>query len=145
MVANAAAAKYVLTKEPPLPSKCVGCGKGSDGKMSFIDPGASEDYYGAILFCLDCAKEICTVIGYVSVELASKVAEENDDLKQRVETYKQKVEVLEDVVRVYGLGQFVLPDDPDAILASDEVEGSDDFRSSTTDKQPGSDEPGLFE
>jgi hypothetical protein len=145
MVANAAAAKYVLTVEPPLPSKCVGCGKSSDGKLQFVDPGASEDYYGAIVFCIDCAREICTLIGYVSVELSSRVAEENDGLKKQLETYKQKVEALEDVVRVYGLGQFVLPDEPGDVLATDEVKGSDDFIPGTTDSETGESESGLFE
>lgn len=145
MVANAAAAKYVLTTHPPLPSKCIGCGKGSDGKTQFIDTGVSEDYYGAIVFCIDCSREISTVIGYVSVELSSRVAEENDTLKKSLEESRQKVEALEDVVRVYGLGQFVLPDAPDSVLASDEVEGQDDSESGDKDSNTGKSEPGLFE
>lgn len=146
---NAEAAKYKLTTTPALPAKCIGCNNDAKGSNLFVDTTSSLDYYGAILFCVECAKEIANLLGFVSEDMVSKVTESSIELTQQLEIANQKVEALEDVVRAYGLGQFVIsgPDSDDTIdeetseqdeLPVTSVEGSGDSVSEDS-------KPGLFE
>lgn len=59
--------KYVLTKSPMLPAYCAGCRKSANGIVNFVDFQLDLDYYGAVVFCEDCAKEICGVLDMVPV------------------------------------------------------------------------------
>ena len=50
--------KFQLTNSPALPASCVACGRSqSNSNQQFVDFNASLDWYGAILFCVDCIKE----------------------------------------------------------------------------------------
>lgn len=106
--------KYKLTSTPVLPGRCVGCSKSATGKEQFLDTTCSVDYYGAIYFCLNCAKEIGRALGMDFVE---KVQEENSLLKAELDFNKQKVELadgimdsLRDIFVGYGIAADPAPD-----------------------------------
>src|SRR5688500_14099223 len=125
MSMNAAAAKYVLTKEPPLPSKCIGCGCNDNADRQFVDLTQSIDYYGAILLCQDCAKEIANLVGFINEDTLALKILEFESVAQELVQAKEKVEALENVVRAYGLGQFVIDSEPDSSedVSKDEESG----------------------
>lgn len=75
--------KYVVTKYPPLPSKCIGCGFSANGERDFIDFMASEDFYGAIVLCKYCYIEGAALFDLGPV--AEREARENVLLDEIVE------------------------------------------------------------
>lgn len=64
---NSATSKFQIIEFPPLPGKCANCGKGPGRGTRFIDWNLSEEFYGAIVFCFDCAREIARAIDYAPV------------------------------------------------------------------------------
>jgi hypothetical protein len=73
---NPAAEKVQVTERPmAAPAKCVVCGAVD---RPVVDFGMSLDFYGAILFCVDCMGSIAYAIGYApvaAVELREKDAQ----------------------------------------------------------------------
>lgn len=133
--------KYFITKEPALPAKCVGC---YNDKLELIDTTFSIDYYGAVLICSDCAKEMVSLIGFIDPERERKALELSNELTQELEIEKKKVEALEDVVRAYGLWQFTLTDESDSDLSTIKDEESSNSSEGSGDSGPEETEPGLF-
>lgn len=111
MTTSPAAAKYILTKEPPLPSTCSGCGKSADGKNKFVDFNLSIDYYGAIVFCYDCSREISNLIGFISERERDLALDELSEAVAENRALKEKIESLENVVRAY-LPESISVDSP---------------------------------
>lgn len=50
----------ISTGELPLPAICAGCGK-IEEPNGFVDTKLQFEYYGAVVFCCDCAFEMTTV------------------------------------------------------------------------------------
>lgn len=147
--------KYKLTTEPALPAKCVGCNNDVKATRPLVDTSASLDYYGAILLCADCVTEMAELIGLVPESELKKELQLGNELAVRLSEANTKVKALEDVVRAYGLGQFVITDvyasDSDAQSSDEKVGHSDkrDDRKADPDKGSGDSastepEPGLF-
>lgn len=105
-----ASEKYKLTSSPVLPGRCVGCGKSASGKEEFLDTACSVDYYGAIYFCLNCAKEIGRTLG---MDFVDEVQEENALLKAELDFNQQKVELADgimDSLRDIFVGYGIAPE-----------------------------------
>ena len=68
--------KTVLTKYPPLPSKCVICLRDSNGEIDFIDFQMSVDVYGAVVICVGCFVPVADLLGYVKREDLEEVNEQ---------------------------------------------------------------------
>ena len=101
MASNPAASKYVLTTDPALPQKCSGCGIPSKGYNQFVDFNLSLDYYGAVVFCIDCCKEIVHLIGYCSVAERDQALAEVDHYAEKLTDAYTQIKALEDVVSAY--------------------------------------------
>lgn len=56
--------KLTFTTNPALPCTCIVCSKPANGETQFLDFGASLDWYGAIIICIECAREVAQVIDY---------------------------------------------------------------------------------
>lgn len=91
-----------LTREPALPSKCINCNFSADGKREFLDTGASEDYYGAIVFCIDCCREMATSLGYITPYDRDDAVEKMTVAVQEAVLAKEKLKAWETIVNEYG-------------------------------------------
>lgn len=119
---NPASGKFILTRTPALPAKCAGCGNDAKGDKEFVDMNLSLDWYGAVVFCIDCASEISNLIGFVS---ANVIIEMDDDLHRALANNVEigrKLEALESVVSAYRFGGTVIDDQ----LSLDLVTGEDE-------------------
>lgn len=125
MASNPNASKYTITNEPALPQKCSGCGMAAKGYNSFVDFNLSLDYYGAVVFCIDCCKEIVTLIGYCSVAERDQALAEVDDYAQKLTDAYTQIKALEDVVSAY----FMRPGPEYNVVDSDD---SDEEREPTS-------------
>lgn len=119
--------KFKLTVQPALPSKCTGCGFDADGRKEFIDTTMSLDFYGAVLFCEDCVREMAATIGMVNPENELALGDTITQLTKENELLEQRVEALEGVVFTYRM--------PSVASASTASSGSDSFTITTTDDQ----------
>lgn len=79
--------KYSVTYAPPLPAKCAGCGADALGHNRFIDLTLSLDFYGAVLLCESCAKEMVGLIDFCPVA-------ERDDALHDLQSAQEKIEEL---------------------------------------------------
>lgn len=66
-MATRATSKIQFVLHPPLPGTCVVCNKSANGETRFLDFGAQLDFYGAILMCEDCGKELVDILDFVPV------------------------------------------------------------------------------
>lgn len=130
--------KYQFVEQPAAPAKCIACNNDVKPDEPLIDTTASLDYYGAILFCISCAKELATLIGFVDEDEINKEVELSNELAQRLAEEKKKVEALENVVSAYGNGRFTPTDEPDTDVPVDKKQKSGKQDSEDT-------EPRLFE
>lgn len=95
--------KYKLTVEPALPSKCTGCGFDADGRKEFLDTTASLDFYGAVLFCEDCVREMAATVGMVNPDNEIALSEALSQLTKENDLLEQRVEALEGVIFTYRM------------------------------------------
>lgn len=126
--------KYKLTVEPALPSKCTGCGFDADGRKEFLDTTMSLDFYGAVLFCEDCVREMAATVGMVPAEMSVSLEQEVEEANLAIARLEEKVESLERVVFTYRMPNPVTVSggsisDSVAIhqTNSDDVEGNSKF------------------
>lgn len=89
--------KTVLWPEP-LPRRCIACGRGSDGKIHFIDFGMSIDMWGAVLFCTDCYVEGAEAFGLIRPSTAALLKDTVKALVQEREELRNKVAEQENVI-----------------------------------------------
>lgn len=132
------ASKYQLTTTPPLPSSCVGCLKVAKGVEKFIDSGTSIDYFGSVVFCSDCIREMAMLLGMAPVAQTVEVVEMLSRAMEELNAEKQKVEVLERVVFTYGIDC----DTPDPEPSADVLVSEDE---QPREEVPKESEPGPFE
>lgn len=107
-------AKMSLTREPALPSKCINCGFSANGKKEFLDVGASEDYYGAIVFCIDCCREMAVSLGFITPYQRDQAIEQMEAAVADSVLAKEKLKAIENVIEQYGISNL------DDLLASAE-------------------------
>jgi hypothetical protein len=96
-------AKIQLTNDPPSPMLCTCCGKNANGKIPFVDFNASVDYYGAVVLCIDCAKEAAALVGFVPDKSTDKLKIDLEEAYLEIERLGQKLEVMENVVFTYRI------------------------------------------
>lgn len=101
------ASKYSLTYSPQaLPGSCRCCG--SAIKMPMIDMGYSEEFYGAVYYCMDCINEIVGILGYVSPEAYNEAVEALTEKNVQVlnlETELLKFQTIETLLKDSGYEQ----------------------------------------
>lgn len=95
-----------LTKEPALPSKCINCNFSADGKREFLDTGASEDFYGAIVFCIDCCREMAVSLGFITPIQRDDALSKMTVAIQEAVLVREKLEAWERVVEQYGFNNL---------------------------------------
>lgn len=54
--------KIQVVLNPPLPGTCVICNKSANGQVRFLDFNFNLDWYGAVLICESCAKEVVEIV-----------------------------------------------------------------------------------
>lgn len=68
--------KIQIIKFPELPGSCVVCFKSANGQTDFLDFGSSLEYYGVIVICEDCSREMLSVLNYVPKQELDDAAEQ---------------------------------------------------------------------
>jgi len=96
-------AKYQLTKDPAQPQKCAGCGVNANGQNEFVDFNLSLDYYGAVIFCMSCAKEIAATVGFVDPDTIETYGDVLDAARAANERLSGELELLKNVVFTFGI------------------------------------------
>lgn len=118
--------KLIVGRNLPHPAKCFSCGRTSKHENDvFVDFKRSIDFYGAVLYCIDCSQGMARTIEYGP--LAEKAVVEADlvgAITQRDYARSKMEEVFESVRNLLGdavadnLRASVSDDDTD--VASDE-------------------------
>lgn len=98
-----------LTSSPiALPGSCKGCGSGT--RFPFVDTTWSEEYHGAIYFCVDCVGSMADLFGFISPEKAAALKAEIETLSARVyelERDNRSLNYLQEAVNdVFTRGNF---------------------------------------
>lgn len=138
------ASKYILTTTPPLPSKCVGCGKDAKNDEPFVDLTNSLDYYGAVLICSECAHEIATeLLGLVSTDLVDEVTANLEIAEAFISAQTEKMKALERVVAAYAIA--VWDNDRNSSESSDQREERSDEDSGEGESETSGKKRRLFE
>lgn len=76
------AGRVQIVLDPALPSKCIVCDKGPGKGLKFVDFNVSLDWYGAVVFCIDCIKECITVAEHDPVsEIEAKLKAKEEELE----------------------------------------------------------------
>lgn len=106
--------KFVPAGLAPAPGTCMICGS---NQRDFIDWGREAEYYGAILFCVDCVKDITNVeqLGITTTEEIDKLNKHLVEMTHELKTlreYREKVRngvlfVLDDIGDSYPVGKSV--------------------------------------
>lgn len=86
--------KIQATLTPMLPATCVACRKSANGVTKFLDFQADVDYYGAIVICEDCAREMLDVLGFVPVALVESLRDRLEIQKIELNTVREENERL---------------------------------------------------
>ena len=111
-----------------LPGKCIACGS---ARTPLLDTGISIDFYGAVVFCIECAKEAARAIGYSEPPVAEEVTESpltQEEINDHHVSISAAIDMLSDVRdRFYSLSNFV--EDPE----SETSESATDNRTSKQD------------
>ena len=96
-------AKFQLTKAPAQPQSCAACGVSAKGYNEFVDFNLSLDFYGAVIFCTDCAKEIAATVGFVDPDTIETFEDVLDDARAANERQAAELELLKNVVFTFGI------------------------------------------
>ncbi len=115
--------KYTLTTTPALPATCAGCRRSANGIIQFVDFNLSLDYFGAVVFCEDCAKEILGVFDYVPVAKLEVLNEKNHQLREALAIERANVNQLKSAV------DAIVSIRPDISGALSSNEGTDEVSS----------------
>lgn len=116
----ATVSKIKVVKHPALPATCAVCYRSADGVVDFLDWQLSLDYYGAVLVCEDCAREMLVVLGFAPV---AEVTSRNEQIENL--TIRNR-ELVEENERVRAALNSILAVRPDLRSDSD---GNDDLDS----------------
>lgn len=111
--------KIQVVFHPALPATCAVCRKSADGNTRFMDFQADLDYYGAILLCEDCAKEMLTLLKFVPVTEVEERNAQIEFLHTRVQETQAENERLNSALDAI---LRVRPDLSDAVHQSDSVD-----------------------
>lgn len=55
----------------PAPGKCKLCG--SVSKELYLDTGSHEEFYGAVLYCVQCMAHMASLLGFISGDKANEL------------------------------------------------------------------------
>ena len=96
--------KLIVGMNLPHPAKCFSCGRTSKHENDvFVDFRRTIDFYGAILFCIDCSQEMARTIEYDP--LAEKALVEAELVEAQafaVSMHEKMEEVLTSVENLLG-------------------------------------------
>lgn len=116
--------KIQVVKHPPLPATCAVCNRSANGNVDFLDWNLSLDYYGAVLLCEDCAREMVSILGFAPVAEVENRNEQIENLTLR------NRELVEENDRVRAALNSVLVVRPDLRVDGNQ---SDDLDSEDTE------------
>src|SRR5688500_3188971 len=86
----------ILSKPDSSPGKCASCGGFKEDGRKYVDFGLYVDWYGTVLLCSLCAKEMAEVLGFIQEINQEEIA--HPDFKVDIET---SVENLQKTLREY--------------------------------------------
>lgn len=110
--------KIQVVLHPALPATCCVCNRSANGIVRFMDFQKDLDYYGAVVICEDCAKEMLDVLEFVPVARLQEELNANVVLMEKIRKLEDENE------RVRGALDSVLLVRPD--LRDDDVDDSED-------------------
>lgn len=116
----------IIKNTEALPAKCVVCHKPVDGNREFVDFGFDIDFYGQVLFCVDCMRpvaEACDYIPYEEFKKLSDVLEISLDRGKELEADRDNIRDLLDGLLGYKSSVAVSPEQLD-VSESEELEDS---------------------
>lgn len=116
----------IIRNTDALPAKCVVCHKPVDGHREYVDFGFDIDYYGQVLFCVDCLRpvaEACDYIPYDEFKKLSEVLEIALDRGKELEAERDKLANLLDGILGYDSPSVAVSDD----IPDDGSKQSEDF------------------
>lgn len=77
--------KIRKTTDPVFGAKCAVHGGSADGVTNFYDLGSFKEFWGAVVLCENCAKELLLVMDYVPVAEVENRNEQIKNLHERVQ------------------------------------------------------------
>lgn len=117
--------KITLTKDPMAPACCAVCNKSSNGSTRFADFQRDLDYYGVVLICEDCSRELVVLLDFVPREQLETFVAANEKL------VNENIELREENARVRAALDAIFrvrPDLDDSSSKSVNLDRSDDER-----------------
>lgn len=107
---NPAAARFPVIPSPNIdPAHCGACGKASH-EQGFVHTGMDFEFYGTLIFCADCAKEIGRAVGCLDPEQSVKL---NDYLVQLINennsqrSQLEQLEVIRDAINSFSSSNII--------------------------------------
>lgn len=125
----------VIRNTEALPAKCVICHKPVDGNRQFIDFGFDIDYYGQVLFCVECLSPVAEACGYVRYEDFKKLADALAIALDRGKELQEKYD------NASNLLNGVLGYQPTFIVDADDVSNFDEEHLQDDDEKSEGSEP----
>lgn len=122
----------IIRNTNALPAKCVVCHKPVDGHREYVDFGFDIDYYGQVLFCVECLRpvaEACDYIPYEEFKKLSEVLEIALDRGKELEAERDKLANLLDGI----LGYESPSDSVSSDLPNDSTEQPEDVEDESTE------------
>jgi len=120
--------KFQLVTEPLqcLPHKCAACSRESnynrEAPLQFVDWNLEVEFFGKVLICTDCLREMCNQMGYASPTQVAKLEKE----KLLYLTYSNQLEKENQELK-NALGSLgVVFNSPTIVINSDPVIKEDD-------------------
>ena len=86
--------KIQLTLNPMLPATCVVCGRSANGVVRFLDFQMQLEYYGAVVICEDCGKELVSVLDFVPAVALQEIQQEFEFTEDKLSTVREENERL---------------------------------------------------
>ena len=84
------------------PGNCGICGTGQH-ILGFVDPQLDFEFYGALIFCVNCVGEMATIYGFISPEVYEDIVGELDLVKMENRLFQQKILELEKAIDSFGI------------------------------------------
>lgn len=79
------------------PGVCGICGKGQDPN-GFVDPRLDFEFYGSLIFCINCTTQMASIFGLIGEEVYEDVIAENGSLQKKVRLLEEEKIKLEGLV-----------------------------------------------
>lgn len=122
-MATKPASKIQIVMHPALPATCAVCNKSANGIVKFLDFQKDLDYYGAVLICEDCGREMLDALDFAPVAQVTYRDQQIAELQQELQVVREENE------RVRAALDSVLVVRPDLRSNGDRVDGVDSSES----------------